>query len=379
MDFLSEKKQFVPPEGLGTKFAVAEVQRFIVDCLVAAGASRENAVPHAEVMVAADVRGHYSHGLQRLDLYVAELRHSVADGHVTPEVLKESIATALVDGKSGLGGVVGSFCMDKAIEKARSAGVGWVCARGSNHYGIAGWYAVQAANQGLIGMSFTNACSGVLATRAKKGLMGTNPIAVAAPGKAQDNFELDMATSVVASGKVELAVLKKETIPSGWLVDGSGQPTTDPTPVQTDGILMPLGGAELHSGYKGSGLGMMVEIFCGILSGGDYAHTIRNRTNFDTPANRSQCFVAINPAFFAPGFEDRMNDLMGYCRNMEPADPSKPVLVAGDPERAHSQKIKEDGGITYHPNQAKSSWQIAKFISHIEKFKSYVCMYAILN
>ncbi|XP_050726446.1 uncharacterized oxidoreductase YjmC-like isoform X3 [Eriocheir sinensis] len=330
-------------------------------------------------MVAADVRGHYSHGLQRLDLYVAELRHSVADGHVTPEVLKESIATALVDGKSGLGGVVGSFCMDKAIEKARSAGVGWVCARGSNHYGIAGWYAVQAANQGLIGMSFTNACSGVLATRAKKGLMGTNPIAVAAPGKAQDNFELDMATSVVASGKVELAVLKKETIPSGWLVDGSGQPTTDPTPVQTDGILMPLGGAELHSGYKGSGLGMMVEIFCGILSGGDYAHTIRNRTNFDTPANRSQCFVAINPAFFAPGFEDRMNDLMGYCRNMEPADPSKPVLVAGDPERAHSQKIKEDGGITYHPNQAKSSWQIAKFISHIEKFKSYVCMYAILN
>ncbi|XP_063841979.1 uncharacterized oxidoreductase YjmC-like [Scylla paramamosain] len=363
MDFLSEKKQFTPPEGLGTKFAVHEVTRFIVDCLMAAGASREVAAAHAEVMVAADVRGHYSHGLQRIDLYVTELRHGVTDGRVTPTIVRESASSALVDGNNGFGSVVGNFCMDLAIEKAWKTGIACVCAKGSNHYGIAGWYSIRAAKQGLIGFSFTNAFPGVLGTRAKKAAFGTNPIAVAAPGKNNDNFELDMATSVVASGKVEVAHLKEESIPLGWLMDENGKLTSDPSGITGDAILMPLGGTEEHSGYKGTGLGMMVEILCGILSGGDYAHNIRDWKTFNRPANLSHCFIAINPALYAPGFEDRMSDLMDSCRSMEPADPSKPVLVAGDPERAHSKVVMDEGGITYHPNQAKQCWQTAKLLS----------------
>ncbi|KAG0729913.1 malate dehydrogenase [Chionoecetes opilio] len=252
---------------LSSKFAEGEVRRFISDCLVACGASKENAAAHAEVVVAADVRGHYSHGLQRLDLYVCELREGATDGCALPRVVREAASSALVDGNNGLGTVVGNFCMDLAIEKARNTGIACVCTKGSNHYGIAGWYAIRASKQGLIGMSFTNAFPGVLATRAKEAFVGTNPISMAAPGKKSDNFELDMATSVVASGKVELALLKKESIPLGWMVDEKGQMTSDPSSAATSGILLPLGGTEMQSGYKGTGLGMMVEILCGILSG----------------------------------------------------------------------------------------------------------------
>ncbi|MPC41115.1 putative oxidoreductase YjmC [Portunus trituberculatus] len=192
---------------------------------------------------------------------------------------------------------------------------------------------------------------------------GTNPIAVAAPGKNDDNFELDMATSVVASGKVELAHLKNESIPLGWLMDENGKLTSDPSGITGDAILMPLGGTEEHSGYKGTGLGMMVEVLCGILSGADYAHKIRDWKIFDRPANLSHCFIAINPALYAPGFEDRMSDLIDSCRSMEPADPSKPVLVPGDPERSHSKAVRDEGAITYHPNQAKQCWQTAKLLN----------------
>ncbi|KAG7153333.1 Malate dehydrogenase-like 1 [Homarus americanus] len=338
-------------------FLEDEVERFVVDCMMVLGVPRSNATSLAQVLVAADVRGHYSHGLYRVDMYVNDLRKNLCDGGAAPTIVKESVSTAFVDGNNGLGPVVGNFCMDLAIKKAKATGIGWVCAKAaelvygstlclpgefiaststpssqtgsyvetlrgcirflrltsprlssqkqvfvdkvldeatrvfvrrmapglplqrpydgpvrvllrssnfftidrqevrhtvsidrlklahidedadipgpsinrptssasasdaepvttpplpsclrtrsgrSNHFGIAGWYTMTAAKQGLLGMSFTNTSSLVVPTRGKEGVMGTNPLSLAAPAKGDDSFVLDMATSVVALGK----------------------------------------------------------------------------------------------------------------------------------------------------------------------------------
>nr|XP_053652105.1 uncharacterized oxidoreductase YjmC-like [Cherax quadricarinatus] len=360
-NFTEEKAKYTPPDNLKTKYTVDEIHRYMVDCMMAVGTPRQHAAALADVLVAADNRGHYSHGLNRLEMYVNDVKQKVCDGGAVPSITKESVSTALVHGNNGLGPVVGNFCIDLAIKKAKETGIGWVCTRGSNHYGIAGWYALRATREGLLGMSFTNTSPLVAPTRAKKAALGTNPLALSAPAKNGDSFVLDMATCVVAVGKMEVERRKEKPIPEGWALDKDGNPTTDPEE-GIKGALMPLGGPELHSGYKGYGLGMLVEIFCGILSGGQYGPNVRRWMNTDREADLGQCFVAIDPAFFAPGFEDRMSDLMNYCRGMEPADAEKPVLAAGDPERSHINKVNREGGITYHINQITDSWRLAKVL-----------------
>lgn len=327
--------------------------------MTAVGTPQNHAAALADVLVAADCRGHYSHGLNRLEMYVNDVKQNICDGGAVPTITKESVSTALINGNNGLGPVVGNFCMDLAIKKAKETGIGWVCTRGSNHYGIAGWYSMRATKEGLLGMSVTNTSPLVAPTRAKKAALGTNPISVSAPGKDGDDFVLDMATCVVAVGKIEVERRKEKPIPEGWALDKEGQPTTNANEGM-QGALMPLGGTELHSGYKGYGLGMLVEVFCGIMSGGQYGPNVRRWMQTDREADLGQAFMAMDPSFFAPGFEDRMSDLMNHCRNMDPADASKPVLVAGDPERQHISKVEKEDGITYHINQIKDSWQLAK-------------------
>ncbi|KAL3199835.1 hypothetical protein MRX96_043760 [Rhipicephalus microplus] len=153
---------------------------------------------------------------------------------------------------------------------------------------------------------------------------------------------------------------KGEAIPSGWGINGSGEVTNKPEEVMGDGALLPLGGTIETSGYKGYGLAMMVDLFCGILSGAHYGNNIRSWLNVKDPADLGQCFVAINPAAFAPGFEDRMQDLMNIARSQEPATPGVPVLVPGDPERQHMTKCDAQGGIRYHVNQIHFADDVAK-------------------
>lgn len=338
----------------------AEVKRFARDCMTSVGTRRQHADSLAEVLVQADYRGHYSHGLNRLDMYVKDIESGVTVSDKEPVILKESPATAFVDGQNVLGPVVGDFCMDLAISKAKRSGVGWVVAKGSNHYGIAGHYAIRASEEGLLGMSFTNTSPLVVPTRAKKPILGTNPISLAAPGLNGDNFVLDMATSTAALGKIEIHERKQIPIPNSWGVDAHGKMTNNPTDVLNGGGQMPLGGAEETSGYKGSGLGFLVEIFCGILSGSAYGPNIRRWKNTTTVANLGQCFIAVDPDSFMPGFEERMSDLMGICRNQEPVEKDKEVLVAGDPERIHMKMCDERGGIPYHPNQIQYAIDLSK-------------------
>jgi len=346
---------------------VEEVRRFVVDSMVKVGTIEDHATALADVLVAADYRGHYSHGLNRLEMYIQDASSGICESNAEPEIINSKFATAFVDGKNSLGPVVGNFCMKLAIEKAKQFGVGWVAANNSNHYGIAGWYSMQAANEGLMGLSFTNTSPFLQPTRAKGSALGTNPITLAAPGLDGDQFVLDMATTAVALGKLEIQSRKNEPIPAGWASDKEGKVTTNASDGM-QGCLMPLGGAENTSGYKGFGLATMVEIFCGVLAGASYGPNIRNWLNTRTKANLGQCFIAVDPGCFAPGFEARLSDLMTHFRQMEPTDPGLPVMVAGDPERKHMAQVDAEGGIRYHNNHIKSLAEFAR-AHQIEEMK----------
>ncbi|KAE8737015.1 hypothetical protein FOCC_FOCC017528 [Frankliniella occidentalis] len=311
---------------------MAEARRFISDAMRAVGTAKDNADFLAEVLVEADYRGHYSHGLNRLELYVDDVAAGSCLPAAQPRLLREGPSTAWVDGGHGLGPVVGRFCMQLAIDKAQQTGVGWVVAKGSNHYGIAGWYSMQALKKKMMGMSFTNTSPLVSPTRSKGAALGTNPISLAVPA-GSDSYVLDMATTAVALGKVEMQRRRGEPLPPGWAQGPDGAATADAELAYKTQCLMPLGGAEDSSGYKGYGLALMVETFCGLLA---------------------------DPAAFAPGFEDRAADLLSRLRTMEPADPSRPVLVPGDPERAHMDHVNKQGGVRYVPQQVESSEKLAK-------------------
>ncbi|XP_037045189.1 uncharacterized oxidoreductase YjmC-like [Bradysia coprophila] len=345
--------------------SVEESRRFMIDCFSAAKIPRSHAEQMADLLVAADYRGHYSHGMNRLEMYINELDDGTANGSATPTILKQTPATAWVDGENGLGAVVGNFCMDLAIKKAKNIGVGWVCAKRSNHYGIAGWYSLRAMNKGLMGISMTNTSPLMTPTRSKQAALGTNPISFAAPANNGDSFVLDMATTAVAGGKIEIKMRKNEPCPIGWAQDVEGNPTTDPHVAFDAGCLMPLGGAENTSGYKGYGLGVMVDIMCGISSGSNYSTKVRKwaHSGNTTEANLGHVFIAIDPDCFAPGFTDRMTEMIDICRSMPRIDPELPVLIAGDPERIHMENVDKEGGLRYTENQLQTCEKLVKRLS----------------
>lgn len=353
----SDPKQEAHPEYY--LIAKNDMENFMERCMLAAGAKTDHAKSLASCLIAGDYRGHFSHGLNRLDMYVRDVKAGTTNSTEEPRVEKESPATAYVDGNNLLGPVVGNFCMKLAIEKAKNVGIGMVVAKRSNHYGIAGYYSMQALEHKMIGMSFTNTSPLAYPTRAKKRTFGTNPLTLAAPGKDDDSFVLDMATTTVALGKVELNQRKEIPIPSSWGADKDGNATTNPKDVMTGG-LHPLGGIEETGGYKGFGLMFMVEILCGVLADAKYGPNIRSWQTSSGEANLGQCFMAVNPAFFADNFEDRLQDLINHCRTMEPIDPAKPVLVPGDPERINMKKSDVNNGIAYHVNQVKFAENLAK-------------------
>lgn len=299
---------------------VEESRRFMIDCFTALNVPREHAEQQADLLVAADYRGHFSHGMNRMEMYITDLKKKSTDGSICPKILKESPATAWVDGQGGLGAVVGNFCMDLAIKKAKNVGVGWVCAKHSNHYGMAGWYAIRAMKEGLIGISMTNTTPLMAPTRSKEAALGTNPIALGASAKNGDKFLLDMATTAVSLGKVEIQIRKDEPIPDGWAQDSSGNVTNDSKLAFQKGCLMPLGGFEITSGYKGYGLGAMVEILCGVMAGSNYSTHVRDWSNSeeDCEANLGQVFIAVDPNQFANGFEDRLTDMNDILRSCKP-------------------------------------------------------------
>jgi len=330
------------------RVAADDLKDFCIRTLVASGSAPENAEAVAKVLVCADLRGVTSHGVNRLELYCDELSRKAVDGTAKPTIERETDSVATVDAHNSQGMVGGVFCIELAIEKARKQGVGWVVLRHSNHYGIAGYYAMMAAEQGMMGFSYCNTSPLVVPTRAAKPALGTNPIACAGPVEGGPPVVLDMATPCAALGKVEVKYRNNQPCPPAWGVDKDGLSTTDPKEILFGGGLCPLGGAEESSGYKGYGLGLMVEMMCGVLGGTKCGPDIPQSMNPNALgrmelADLAQCFVVVNPAFFPDWYSKRLKKLTDQLRDLPTAEnaPGK-VLIPGDIERLRSEEQQKN-------------------------------------
>nr|XP_034192020.1 uncharacterized oxidoreductase YjmC-like [Osmia lignaria]XP_034192021.1 uncharacterized oxidoreductase YjmC-like [Osmia lignaria]XP_034192022.1 uncharacterized oxidoreductase YjmC-like [Osmia lignaria] len=335
-----------------------DVVRFINECMCKVGTTPESGEIVGHHLMTADYSGHFSHGMNRVPMYIKDIQNKITDPVAKPQIITDFQAIALVSGNNGLGQVIGKFCMELAIEKSKKFGIGMVAARQSNHYGICGYYTAMAIKQNLIGFSCTNTSPLMAPTRSKQSALGTNPISLGMSALNNDRFNLDMATTAVALGKIELAVRKNEPIPAGWALDVHGKVTTDPEKAYEATVLMPLGGEERNSGYKGYGLALMVEVLCGILSGSHFGPNIRKWKGSQKIANLGQCFMAINPDAFCSGSQERLSKLLKQLREL-PIVGDKPVMVAGDPEKHSMERVDKEGGITYHPNQLKAAKELA--------------------
>jgi LDH2 family malate/lactate/ureidoglycolate dehydrogenase len=311
----------------------AALQAFSASLLEAVGVSKANAAFTATALVASNLRGVDSHGVALLRYYLEQLTHGDMEADGDPELLHNSGCTALVDGHNAVGQVVARFCCDHAIALAMDHGCGIVSARHSNHFGAAAFWVQRLNAAGYIGMAFCNASPTVAPWQGKEGRLGTNPICFGVPGKSP--FLLDMATTTVAANKIFNAHSAGQTeIPSGWALDADGIPTTKTSDAYS-GLLNPLGG------YKGSGLAVMIEMLCGVLSGGAMANELGGIRFRGKPVDVSQFFLALDPkCFLAPGeYEERALDLTTRLKATKPAANYEEVMVAGEPElRAEAQR-----------------------------------------
>ncbi len=326
------------------------------------GIPEEDARITAGVLVAADLRGIDSHGVARLRRYVNGLRDGVMVARPQVQVVTETPATALIDAGAGLGQPVSYRAMEKAIQKARDLGAGFVTVRNSNHYGIAGYYAMMALEHDCIGISMTNAAVLVVPTFGRDAMLGTNPISVAAPAGQEWPFVLDMATSTVPRGKLEVYNRLEKPIPLGWATDETGTPTDGTGRVlenlkqQAGGGLLPLGGAgELLGGHKGYGLTLMVDILCAILSGAAYADLVypKDEQGRPLPSAIGHFFGAWRVDAFRPveEFKAAMDDLQGRLKGMPKAEGQTRVYVHGEKEYEEAE-LRSREGIPLNPKVA---------------------------
>jgi L-2-hydroxycarboxylate dehydrogenase (NAD+) len=323
------------------------LREWTADLLTTTGTPDDIAADVAEVLVAADRRGIASHGTARLPDYLRLVEAGVLDPTARPVAEVERSALVRLDGRNGWGHHVARVAMDRAIAAARTAGSALVVVRNTNHYGIAGWYALRAAHAGLVGLSLTNSSPLVAPTRARVPLLGTNPIAIAAPAGRHGTFCLDMATSTIPRGRVEVAARRGESLPVGWAIDAEGGPATTPE-AALEGALMPLGGEEANAGYKGYGLALMVEVLTGILGGARSGPDILGLFSTDGPSELGQAFWAIDPAVLdggREGFEARLERLCDQLTGA-PTAPDAPgrVLIHGEPE-SDAERLAEVRGV----------------------------------
>jgi LDH2 family malate/lactate/ureidoglycolate dehydrogenase len=320
-----------------------QIHQQLVSVLRAWGMSDAHAETTAAMMLETDLRGVDSHGISMLPTYDREFRSGRLNMRPLFKTVREGPAMALIDADASLGHPVSAYAMNLAVDKCREGGVAVVSVFNSHHFGAAGCYSRIAAERGVIGM-VTSATRGVsmVPTFAAEPVMGTNPLAFAAPAKRNPPFQLDMATTTVAAGKVKVHKLNHRPLPPGWVVDGSGQAVTDAQEAfryvfeRPEGGITPLGGPRELGGHKGYGLAVMVHILGGTLSGASFS-PIRNRTQKPSdPHNIGHFFLALDPRAFRVGgeFEDDLDQVIDVLHGARRADPAQPVLVAGDPEMA---------------------------------------------
>lgn len=323
----------------------------ITDIFTTIGMDKNDAELVADVLVEAELRGIPSHGLVRVKDYLGLWQKNRLNINAKPKIIRESLATALVDGDNGLGMISGDFAMNLAISKAQNAGCSVVVVNNSNHFGIAGYYAIKAVKHDMIGIAMTNANPTVAPTFAKQAMLGTNPIAFAMPTQNEPIFLADFATVPIARGKVELLEKQGKTVPEGMLQNADGIPTTDPSILRKKGMILPLGGDYEHAGYKGYCLTAIVDILTAVLSGANFGNFVPPQVSYLPDKDYypgkglGHFFAAIKLDAFRPANEVKkyMDLWIKTMRAATPIDPNQPVLIPNDPEVEKTSFHKKNG------------------------------------
>lgn len=327
------------------RIPVDEVKTTASRLLQAHGVPPSDADVVAEVLTAADMRGIESHGIGRLiPYYLTGLEQGHIEARAEVRTVREMGSIFVIDADNGLGHIACHAAMKKSIALARDHGVGMGGVRNSNHFGIAGYYAMMALEEDMIGLCLCNSTPLVMPTYSRKAVLGTNPISIAVPAGKHRPFVLDMATSVVPIGKVEVHRRWEARVPPQWGADSMGRPVDDPEAILDGGGLFPLGGPAETSGYKGYGLAAAVDILSGVLTGASFLTGV-SRGSSPGPSQVGSFVAALRTdAFIDPDeFIERMDCFIDELKAAPLAEGCDRVLVAGEKEFWHTEESERDG------------------------------------
>jgi LDH2 family malate/lactate/ureidoglycolate dehydrogenase len=315
----------------------ADERAIIAHVLSRLGASERESSIQADVLTEADLRGHHSHGLQRLPVLAARIKNRLIQVNVEPEYAWTADSVLSVDGKDGLGPFVAESALQRAKAVVGQRGIVAVAIRNSSHIGMIGYYCERRAREGLVCIAMTESEALVHPHGGKKALVGTNPIAIGIPSSGAP-FVFDMATSTSAIGKIYASKHRGEPIPLGWAIDSEGTPTTDPD-AALKGSLTPA------AGPKGYGLGISIGILAGLLPGGEIGRLVLGTLDTESRCTKGDLFLLLNPAAFAggPTLAGRVASYLDELRHSPRQRDAQPVIVPGDRARELRDERMRDG------------------------------------
>ncbi len=340
------------------------LDKFCTEAFSRIGFSKDEARIITDVLLMSDLYGIESHGMQRIVRYHKGIEKGLIDIHATPEVVFETPVSAVIDAHDSMGQLAGHAAMKKAIEKAKTAGIGIVSVRNSNHYGIAGYYAKMACDQGLIGFSGTNSEAIMVPTFGRLAMIGSNPIAVSMPAEPYPFF-FDCSTTVVTRGKLEMYNKMEKPLPDGWALDRNGHDSNDAADVLSNivakngGGIMPLGGSsEVSGSHKGYGYGMICEIFSSIMSMG-------TTSNYCMKGKSGIChfFAAIDPNIFgdAEAIKQHLSTFLEELRQSPKAEGAERIYTHGEKE-VFAVADRRKNGIPVNVNTVREMVEFARFV-----------------
>jgi len=309
---------------------------FAKEVFVQAGMPPEDAQAEADVLIWANLRGVDSHGVLRIPWYVANIDKEIMNPKPNIRVEKETYATLLIDADSALGAVVTTFAMNRVMEKAKKMGIGWALIRNLTHQGALGYYSLMAAKRGMAGITFVCSPPNMVPYGAKATGVSNNPIAISVPARRHRPLILDMATSVVAGGKLWLAMDKGVPIPEGWALNNDGSPTTDPRQYN---MLLPVGGP------KGSGLSIMLECLSSIMANNPLVEPVLRGEEPIGRVIQNSVVAAVDIGMFTDlgNYKEHVDSLIDGLKALPKAEGFNEILVPGEPEWRTFDDRSRDG------------------------------------
>lgn len=347
------------------RYTYEQLKTFCEDCFVKFGFTQDESEIITDVLLLSDLYGIESHGMQRLARYHKGIEKGLIKVEAKPEVVFETPVSAVIEGHDGMGQLISHKAMNIAIEKAKKSGIAVVTVRNSNHFGIAGYYAKMACDEGLLGMAFTNSEAIMVPTFGRLAMLGSNPIAVAMPAEPYDFF-FDASTTVVTRGKLEIYNKLGKPLPEGWALNAQGKASTDAKDVlqnivaKNGGGIMPLGGnTEQLGSHKGYGYGMLCEIFTSIISIG----LTSNHTHVGGKGGTCHGFIAMDPNIFgdAAAIKEHLSTFLQELRESPKSEGETRIYTHGEKE-VFAKEDRLKNGIDVNINTVAEMFEMCRFV-----------------